>query len=98
MAPGSFPISVCGSTTPIFMGSSWWSACDSPAARHGAGGGRFDVGADVAGARDPDAIPLPQDVLEGPPPPPDGVRAAENQRVERERAHPRPAGRIGPHP
>src|SRR6266850_1028579 len=95
MAAGSLPISVCGSTTPIFMAISSWLA--SAAARHDAGRQRFDVGADLARAREPDAIAMLQDVLQRPAQPADTVRTAEHERVQRDRAHERLARRLGQH-
>src|SRR5579864_1817451 len=97
MAPGSFPISVCGSTTPIFMWSSSVGCARSAAARDDAGGERLDVGADIAGPGDPHAIPVPQDVLERAAQAADAIRAAEDEGMERDRADQRLAGRLGQH-
>src|ERR1700730_964390 len=96
MAPGSFPISVCGNTTPIFMWSSWLSS-GSAAAGHDAGRKRLDVGADVARPRDPHAIPGAEDVLERAAQAADAVRAAEHERVERDGADQRLARGLGQH-
>src|SRR5437660_2476218 len=100
MATGSFPISVCGSTTPIFMkASSRWAAprAASAASRDDAGGQRLDVGADVARPRQPHAITVLADVLERAAQPADAVRPTGDERVERDRAHQRLAGRLGEH-
>src|SRR5262249_13652350 len=98
MAAGSLPISVWGRTTPIFMRASSRAAIGrSAAARHDAGGQRFDVAADVARARQPHAIAVAQDVLEGAAQPTDAVRPAEHERVERDRAHQRLARRLLEH-
>src|SRR5207249_6985711 len=90
MAAASLPISVCGRTTPIFMAASL-------APRHGAGRERLDVGADVAWAREPDAIAMREDVLQRAAQPADAVGAAEDERVQRDRAHERLARRLREH-
>src|SRR6185437_3072042 len=95
MAPGSFPISVWGSTTPIFMESSWSGG--SAAAGHGAGGQRLDEGADVARARDPHPVAVAEDVLERPAQPANPVGPAEHERMERDRAHQGLALGLGQH-
>src|SRR5439155_12084487 len=108
MAAGSFPISVCGNTTPIFMrassfffeslaASSSRSRAASAAARNNARRQRLDVRVDVARAREPDPIAVLENVLQRPAQPADAIRAAEDERVERDRAHERLARRLREH-
>src|SRR5437870_10460717 len=91
MAAGSLPISVCGNTTPIFMEVS------SAAARYDAGRQRLDVGVDVARAREPHAVAVLENVLQRATQTADAIGTAEHERVERDRAHQRLAGRRREH-
>src|SRR5688572_32662143 len=107
MAPGALPISVCGRTTPIFMERppSFGEGAPSEgsplpllaATRHGAGRQRLDVGVDVALAREPHAVTMLEDVLQGAAQTADAVRPAEHEGMQRDRAHQRLARRLREH-
>src|SRR5262245_19487042 len=53
----------------------------SATARHHPGRQRLDMRADLARARQPHAVPVLEDVLQGPAQPPDPVRPAEHERA-----------------
>src|SRR4029453_9980330 len=73
-----------------------WSraSLNSTASRDGPRRQRLDVGADGAGARQPHPIRMLEDVLQRAAQPADAVRPAGNERMERDRAHERLAGRL----
>src|SRR5207244_7277683 len=63
------------------------SARDESAPRHHARGQRFDMGADIARAGEPDAVAVLEDVLEGAAELADAVRTAGDEWMERDRTH-----------
>src|SRR5437773_5498264 len=69
----------------------------SSAPRDGAVSERLHVRADVARSRQPDAVPMFQDVLEGPAQPADPIRTTDDERMQRDRSHERLARRLREH-